>query len=79
MIIVPWYFEKREASLKWFADRGHRQVIAGYYDAAPERVRDWLTAAKPFPAVLGVIYTTWQNKYADLERFAEVVGAASPR
>lgn len=75
VVIVPWYFEKRAQSLKFFAERGYRQVIAGYYDAAPERVRDWLDAAKPFPGVAGVMYTTWEQKYADLERFAEIVGA----
>jgi hypothetical protein len=74
VIIVPWYFDKREASLKWFAGRGHRQVIAGYYDDRPERIRDWLASAKPHPGILGVMYTTWQQKYGDLERFAELVG-----
>jgi len=74
VIVVPWYFEKRAQSLKFFADRGHRQVIAAYYDAKPEQVRAWLEAAKPFPGVLGVMYTTWANKYADLERFAEIAG-----
>ena len=32
VVIVPWYFEKRDASLKFFAERGHHQLIAGYYD-----------------------------------------------
>lgn len=73
VIIVPWYFEKRTESLKWFADRGHHQVIAGYYDAAPERVRDWLAAAGRVPGVEGVMYTTWEQKYEDLERFTEFV------
>ncbi len=73
VIIVPWYFEKRDASLKWFADRGNTQVIAGYYDTMPDRVRDWLAAAKKVEGVRGVMYTTWQNKYGDLERFAQVV------
>ena len=73
VIIIPWYFEKRAASLKFFADRGHRQVIAGYYDHKPEQIRDWLSAAKPFPGVVGAMYTTWESKFADLERFAEVM------
>lgn len=73
VIIVPWYFEKRAQSLKWFASRGHRQMIAGYYDAAPERVCDWLAAAESVSGVEGVMYTTWENKYADLEQFAEAV------
>jgi hypothetical protein len=71
VIILPWYFEKRAASLKFFADRGNQQVIAGYYDAKPEQIRDWLAAAKDLPGVIGVMYTTWEHKYADLEKFVE--------
>jgi len=73
VIIVPWYFDKREASLKWFAGRGHKQVIAGYYDRNPAQIREWLAAAKFTPGVMGVMYTTWQNKYADLEAFGRAV------
>lgn len=76
VIIVPWYFEKRAESLKFFSDRGHRQVIAGYYDEKPEKVRNWLEAAKPYPGVLGVIYTTWEHKYGDLEKFSQHIAEA---
>lgn len=77
VIILPWYFSKRAESLKFFAERGHKQVIAGYYDAKPEKVAEWLTAAKAHPrSVVGVMYTTWQKKYDDLEKFAEVIGPA---
>jgi hypothetical protein len=71
--IVPWYFEKRQASLKFFADRGHRQLIAGYYDDRPERIREWLESARPFPRIQGVMYTTWENRYADLEKFSQSI------
>lgn len=70
VIIVPWYFEKRDASLRWFADRGHRQVIAGYYDHDPSDVRQWLEAARGIKGIEGVMYTTWQHRYDDLEKFA---------
>ena len=33
IIIADWNFGHRDASLKWFADRGNRLLIAGYYDA----------------------------------------------
>jgi hypothetical protein len=72
VIVLPWYFDKRKESLKFFAARGHRQVIAGYYDAKPEQIREWLNAAEPFPGVIGVMYTTWQQKYVDLEAFARI-------
>lgn len=75
--ILPWYFEKRADSLAFFAGRGHRQIIAGYYDHRPEQIADWLAAARPHAGVEGVMYTTWQRNYRDLERFAEAVRAAS--
>src|SRR5262249_46653603 len=32
VVIANWNGGKAAESLKWFADRGHAQVIAGYYD-----------------------------------------------
>ena len=47
-------------------------VAAGYYDGSPaENARGWLDAAKNTPGFLGIMYTTWENRYDDLERFAE--------
>ncbi|MEW6307095.1 MAG: hypothetical protein AB1705_26830 [Verrucomicrobiota bacterium] len=71
VIIVPWYFSKRDASLKFFADRGHRMIIAGYYDSNPANVLQWLDAAAKVKGVEGVMYTTWQRNFNDLEKFAE--------
>jgi hypothetical protein len=76
--LVNWNFGKREPSLKFFADRGHHQVIAGYYDGPPERVRQWLIAAKPYSGVEAVMYTTWRGDYGSLEKFAELVRGAAP-
>jgi hypothetical protein len=77
VIILPWYFEKRAESLKFFADRGHKQVIAGYYDHRPEQVKEWLAAANSTSdSVIGVMYTTWQNKYDDLEGFGRFIDEA---
>jgi hypothetical protein len=70
--IVNWNFGKRDASLKFFADRGHKQVIAGYYDGKVERAREWLASASKVPGVVGIMYTTWQHKYDDLEAFAKI-------
>ena len=73
--MLPWYFEKRAESLRFFADRGHEQVIAGYYDSRPEKIADWLSAAQPVvKSVRGVMYTTWRNDYSALEKFSALVG-----
>jgi hypothetical protein len=78
VIILPWYFEKRAASLKFFADRGHHQVIAGYYDHKPEQIVDWFRTAKLFPNIDGVMYTTWRHDFKDLEPFAEAIRSFAP-
>ena len=70
VVIVNWNHGKRDESLKWFADRGHRQVIAGYYDGPPQNVRSWIDSARKVPNVYGMIYTTWRSNYSDLESFA---------
>jgi len=74
--IIAWNFTKRDASLKWFADRGHRQIIAGYYDSAPENILKWLGSADQVEGVLGAMFTTWQARYNDLEKFGELLKAA---
>ncbi len=71
--IMNWNFGKRAESLKFFAERGHRQILAGYYDDGPEQIGRWLDAAKGVEGVAGVMYTTWRLNYADLEAFAKVV------
>ena len=73
VIIVNWNFPKRDQSLKFFADRGHKQIIAGYYDGQPSQIKPWLTSAANVKNVVGVMYTTWQHKYDDLEEFAKYV------
>lgn len=76
VIIVNWHFGQRDKSLRWFADRGHQQVIAGYYDHNPAQILEWLKSAAAVNGVTGVMYTTWQRKFADLERFAELAAGA---
>jgi hypothetical protein len=71
--IAVWGYDTRRESLKWFADRGHPLLIAGYYDSPPEHIRDWLSAVPPGANLRGVMYTTWQSNYADIEAFARIV------
>jgi hypothetical protein len=73
--IMNWNSGKRAASLKFFADRGNPQIIAGYYDSPPENIRDSLEAAKAVPgSVRGVMYTTWKHDYSQLEKFSALIG-----
>jgi hypothetical protein len=70
--VVNWNFEKRDESLKFFANRGHAQVIAGYYDGELGNVQKWLESAAKVNGVVGIMYTTWRRNYSDLEAFANL-------
>jgi hypothetical protein len=72
--IFNWNAPAATRSLRFFSGRGHRQVIAGYYDGAPGDVRKWLDAARGVPGVEAVLYATWQGRYDDLEAFARACG-----
>jgi hypothetical protein len=72
-IVACWYYDKREASLQWFASRGNPVLAAGYYDGPVQRIRQWLDAAEAIDQpgkFRGVMYTTWLRRYDDLEAFA---------
>jgi len=73
VVIANWNSDKPDKSLAWFANRGHHQLLAGYYDSPPERILPWLQSARGVNNIDAVMYTTWENNYADLERFAEIV------
>ncbi|HVY68666.1 MAG TPA: hypothetical protein VHH73_01990 [Verrucomicrobiae bacterium] len=76
VIIMQWHGDTlagRQASLKFFADCGHPQILAAYYDAGPKQVRDWLDAAQGVKGVNGVMYTTWQSNYRDLEAIGRLL------
>src|SRR4029078_756569 len=69
--ILNWNLKEMGSSLQFFARRGHQQVICGYYDGDPNSIRDEVRAARDVPGVTGVMYTTWKDRYDDLETFAK--------
>ncbi len=72
VVIMNWNFGHRDASLDFFAKRGHRQIVAAYYDAPLKDTAAWLKSAKGVPGIVGMMYTTWENRYDDLEAFAKL-------
>ena len=61
VIIYNWGV--RRDSAKWFADRGHKQVLSGF---PPERL---LEAATGLPGMIGVSYTNWGSDYSGMADF----------
>jgi len=77
--MITWHGHEpgRLDSLKFFAARGHKQILAGYYDADSARIRPWLAEAATVEGVVGAMYTTWQDNYTELEKFAQEIGSPS--
>jgi hypothetical protein len=73
VVIANWNGGKAAASLKFFADRGHPQVIAGYYDGDLSNFEKWDAAAKGVPGVRGFMYTTWAHNFGLLEQYGKAI------
>jgi hypothetical protein len=75
--IINWNHGQAKQSLPFFGRRGHSQILAGYYDHSPGAIGDWLSQATPDDHVQGVMYTTWQSNYEQLEAFAHAAWGVS--
>ena len=73
VIILNWYSPKPEG-MKFFSDRGHKQIICGYYDgrttdAMKKNIHRWMTVAQGVPNVRGVMFTTWGKRYQFMKEY----------
>jgi len=74
LIIVCWYYDKRSESLPFFSSLGFRTLAGAYYDGDTlENPKGWLDALDQTPGAIGVMYTTWQDKYDLLAPFGDLV------
>jgi len=74
LIIVCWYYNKRNESLKFFSSLGFRTLAGAYYDGDTlENPKGWLEVLERTPNACGIMYTTWRNKYALLAPFGDLV------
>lgn len=78
VLILNWNGDpaKRKQSMKFFADRGHRQILCGFYDAPSENMASWIKDAADMPGISGVMYTTWAKNFSELEKYLKVVDSA---
>ena len=74
LVIVCWYHKKRRESLEHFSRLGFKTLAGAYYDADTlENPKGWLEALDHTPGALGIMYTTWRNKYKLLGPFGDLV------
>lgn len=70
--IVNWHGGLMGKNCKFFADLGLKQILSGYYDGDEDgsRIRQWIEKTRDVPGVVGAMYTTWEDKYDAMERWA---------
>jgi hypothetical protein len=74
LVIGCWYYEKRDLSLAFFSRLGYPTLAAAYYDADDlENPRGWLESLDRTSGAVGIMYTTWENKYKLLPAFGDLV------
>jgi hypothetical protein len=74
LVVVVWSGEPREKSVRFFAERGFRTLLACYYDARDlNQVKAWLPMARRIPGMCGMMYTTWRQNYSLLPDFGDLL------
>ncbi|MGA2075204.1 MAG: hypothetical protein ABSH52_17070 [Terriglobia bacterium] len=74
LVIGCWYYEKRDQSLEFFAKLGYQTLAAAYYDADDlENPKGWIESLDHTQGAIGIMYTTWENKYQLLPAFGDLV------
>jgi len=74
LVIVCWHYRKRRESLEHFSKLGFKTLAGAYYDGDTlENPKGWLEALDKTPGAMGIMYTTWRNKYALLGPFGDLV------
>jgi hypothetical protein len=74
-VVMNWNLGN-EDSLRFFADLGHEQIIAGYYDSGDGYASAQAELGAGRDLVRGLMYTTWSNDWSQLETYAEGARAA---
>ncbi|MEN6627567.1 MAG: carbohydrate binding domain-containing protein [Candidatus Sumerlaeia bacterium] len=75
LIVAVWGAAPRAESMRFFADNGFQTLASCYYDTADlTGVEAWLALSRTLPNTRGLMYTTWQKKYALLPGFGDLLG-----
>ncbi len=73
--IMLWHARDNDA-VRWFADRGHKQIICGFYDVRgtdgmKRNIQQWMTRSEGVPNIIGMMYTTWAINYDSRQEFID--------
>jgi len=71
--IVNWHGGLMGKNCRFFADRGLKQILSGYYDGDEDgaAIAQWLANTEGVPGIVGAMYTTWEDKYGAMDVWAQ--------
>jgi len=74
------FFSGKDTSVTPAQPHAMQQIIAGYYDSGDGTTSGTqeMSAAMGIPGVVGVMYTSWEDDYTQLQSYATAVKAAWP-
>ncbi len=76
LIVACWWHKMRYESLSHFSRLGHRTFGCGYYDKEDiANDSTWIEALDATPGALGLMYTSWLNKFELLDEFGDMLSA----
>ena len=74
LTMVCWHGRRAAESLAHFDSLGYKTLAGAYYDADDlDNVKNWLNALDEASGSVGIMYTTWLNKYELLGPFGKLV------
>jgi hypothetical protein len=70
--IVNWQGESLPRNATFFANRGLRQILAGYYDhdGNGAGISRWIAQTANVSGISGAMYTTWEDRYDAMTTWA---------
>ena len=70
--VVNWHGGLKGKNCKFFAELGLRQILSGYYDGDEDGngIATWLENTRGVQGIVGAMYTTWEDKYGAMDRWA---------
>ncbi|MCC7261695.1 MAG: carbohydrate binding domain-containing protein [Candidatus Latescibacteria bacterium] len=70
--MVNWHGGLQGKNCQFFADRGLKQILSGYYDSDEDgaAIAEWLANTRTVPGIVGAMYTTWEDRYGAMEVWA---------
>jgi hypothetical protein len=77
--IVNWHGGLMGRNSRFFAERGLRQILSGYYDADENgsTIARWLANTRGIPGIVGAMYTTWEDRYDAMDAWARKAWGAA--